>query len=248
VDYFTFTSSSTVRNVVAQLSEASLEHILHQTSIAAIGPITARTARDHGLQVAVVATEYTIPGLVAAIVRHAQSSPSPRIRASGRVSDRAKRFLFAPPTEQEAQEIAAWQYEGPYTLYNSPGDELEESAAYLLDPVNQVYAVHAPSGELIGYCSFGADAQVPGFDYDQSALDVGAGMRPDLTGQGRGGEFMGAILDFGRQRFNPPAFRATIASWNERALRMAGRSGFERIVTFPREDGLEFTVLVKREM
>ena len=37
---------------------------------AVIGPVTAATARELGLAVAVEADEYTVPGLVAALVRY----------------------------------------------------------------------------------------------------------------------------------------------------------------------------------
>lgn len=62
VDWITFTSSSTVRSYVQLLGAET-----GPARIAAIGPITAATARGLGLSVAVVADEYTIPGLVAAL-------------------------------------------------------------------------------------------------------------------------------------------------------------------------------------
>jgi uroporphyrinogen III methyltransferase/synthase len=68
----TFTSSSTVRNLATMVQEAglALPQALAQATIACIGPITAATARELGLQVDVVAGEYTIDGLVKALVRH----------------------------------------------------------------------------------------------------------------------------------------------------------------------------------
>jgi uroporphyrinogen-III synthase len=41
--------------------------VLQGLDIACIGPVTADAAREHGLQPTIVATTYTIPGLVAAI-------------------------------------------------------------------------------------------------------------------------------------------------------------------------------------
>lgn len=67
VDVITFTSSSTVRNFVALAGE---DAILPGTVIACIGPITANTARELGLRVDVMATEYTMDGLVAALVEY----------------------------------------------------------------------------------------------------------------------------------------------------------------------------------
>ena len=68
VDILTFTASSTVRNFVAQLGQDRARSLADRAQVAAIGPITAETARNLGLRVDVVATEYTIGGLVAALL------------------------------------------------------------------------------------------------------------------------------------------------------------------------------------
>ena len=70
----TFTSSSTVRNLAAMARDAGLDlpRELAQATIACIGPITATTARDLGLTVQIVAQEYTIDGLVEALVNDTQ--------------------------------------------------------------------------------------------------------------------------------------------------------------------------------
>ncbi len=65
VDWVTFTSSSTVTNLIGLLGE---DHkLLHHTKLACIGPITSQSARDHGLQITVEAQQHTIDGLVEAI-------------------------------------------------------------------------------------------------------------------------------------------------------------------------------------
>ena len=70
VDTITFTSSSTVRNLVDILDgdKAPLESSL----IACIGPVTARTAEELGLRVDLVADEHTVEGLVDSLVAHYQ--------------------------------------------------------------------------------------------------------------------------------------------------------------------------------
>ena len=65
IDLVTFTSSSTVRNLLNLLDDDS--SLLGGTLVACIGPITARTAQETGLQVDIVAQEYTIAGLVRAL-------------------------------------------------------------------------------------------------------------------------------------------------------------------------------------
>jgi uroporphyrinogen III methyltransferase / synthase len=71
VDVVTFTSSSTVSNFVRAFPEDRLPAILGEAEIACMGPVTADTARKLGLQVAIVAREYTTHGLVQAIAEAA---------------------------------------------------------------------------------------------------------------------------------------------------------------------------------
>ncbi len=66
-DVVTFTSSSTVRHLVEALGPGGLGAIEH-AAVACIGPITSQTAVELGLRPAVVAGEYTIEGLIQALV------------------------------------------------------------------------------------------------------------------------------------------------------------------------------------
>lgn len=68
IDIVTFTSSSTVRSFVELVGPEAAGS--GRFAVAVIGPVTAATARAAGLPVTVEATEFTVPGLVAALVRH----------------------------------------------------------------------------------------------------------------------------------------------------------------------------------
>ncbi|MCD6388973.1 MAG: uroporphyrinogen-III C-methyltransferase [Desulfobulbaceae bacterium] len=72
VDMITFSSSSTVTNFIQMLGvdDNELGSLLSKTSIAAIGPITAKTVVDHGLHVDVQPETYTIPALVDSILEY----------------------------------------------------------------------------------------------------------------------------------------------------------------------------------
>lgn len=67
VDIATFASSSTVKNLVGIL-EGNVE-LLKEACIACIGPVTAATAEELGLNVTIIAREHTIPGLIDAILK-----------------------------------------------------------------------------------------------------------------------------------------------------------------------------------
>lgn len=71
IDVVTFASSSTVRNFFQLFDGAKdLKKHLNGTIIASIGPITARTVREMGLDVHVVASQNTIPALVQSLVEY----------------------------------------------------------------------------------------------------------------------------------------------------------------------------------
>ena len=63
----TFTSSSTVKNFAALLGRGK-QLAFPATRTASIGPVTSATLRELGFPVDIAAKEFTIPGLVAAIV------------------------------------------------------------------------------------------------------------------------------------------------------------------------------------
>jgi len=66
-DWVTFTSSSTVNNLLAAAGREALEGV----RIASIGPVTSETARAQGLKVDVEAKQYTLDGLIRALLETA---------------------------------------------------------------------------------------------------------------------------------------------------------------------------------
>jgi uroporphyrinogen-III synthase len=72
-----FTSSSTVRNFV-ELVGKERTGALHDVQFASIGPVTSSTLREAGLPVAIEAREFTIAGLIRAIVLARYAEPESR--------------------------------------------------------------------------------------------------------------------------------------------------------------------------
>ena len=68
IDVITFTSSSTVRNLLSILGDERA--LLKSSAIACIGPITAATAEEMGLTVDIIAAEHNVEGLADALARH----------------------------------------------------------------------------------------------------------------------------------------------------------------------------------
>ncbi len=70
LDALTFTSSSTVRNFAQAITNGNvteLPALIGETTVAAIGPVTADTLRELGIPPQLVAPEHTLPGLLAAL-------------------------------------------------------------------------------------------------------------------------------------------------------------------------------------
>ena len=149
-------------------------------------------------------------------------------------------FRFELMNETYAQAIANWHYEGIYAFYDMDQDEqdLEE----LLSPERWTDHYHAVLYEdrLAGFFCF---------EKEDDAVVIGLGLRPDCTGKGLGQAFVEAGLEFARQKYNPAEFRLSVATFNQRAIRLYEKIGFEPTGTFMNETNggqYEFLRMVKR--
>lgn len=146
------------------------------------------------------------------------------------------RFTFRPMTETDARAIHAWRYDGEYAIYNARDDD-DGDLSEFLDPRSPYFAVYDETvGALVGFYAYGTAAKVtnypaPALYVDDRTLCIGLGLRPDLTGQGKGFglAFVQAGLDFARQQFQPTAFRLFVLTFNKRAIRVYERAGFASI-------------------
>ena len=67
-----------------------------------------------------------------------------------------------------------------------------------------------------------------GFKQDGSAIEIGFGLKPDLTGHGLGLSFISAGMQFARENYTPTEFRLQVAAFNERAILVYERAGFQQ--------------------
>jgi ribosomal-protein-alanine N-acetyltransferase len=133
-------------------------------------------------------------------------------------------YVFRPMDEKDAREVAAWRYEVPYDFYNTADDQ--DDLSELLDPQRRegtYFSAFDKRGALVGFFQF---------EKKGHSVEVGLGLRPDLTGKRLGLGFLRAGLEFARRRFSPEGFRLTVATFNERAIRVYERAGFRRVKVF----------------
>ena len=131
-------------------------------------------------------------------------------------------FHFTQLSQADAEAIAEWRYPEPYSFYNWTADV--EDLGELLDPAlrgEAYWAVRDEAGELVGHFSFKRK--------DEQTIEIGLGLRPDLTGRGLGRSFLAAGLDFAREGFAPERFVLSVATFNERAIKVYERAGFARV-------------------
>ena len=154
---------------------------------------------------------------------------------------------FRRVTNEHVQKFLAWRYPPPYDVYNLDAEPSSAEIAYSLDPQYQYHVMLDDAGAVLAFCSFGADGRVPGGDYSDDALDIGMGLRPDLTGQGRGIDYVQRVIGFALDMYAPNALRVTIAAFNQRAQTVWKKAGFVEVSRFGRaRDQMPFIIYVRR--
>ena len=131
-----------------------------------------------------------------------------------------RQYRFEPMSQRQARAVAAWQYDPPYDFYDAVADP--EDLAELLDPVQREgrdFVVRSDPDGLVGFFMF---------KHEGGTVEVGLGLRPDLTGRGLGLSFLLAGLEFARERYAPAQFRLAVAAFNQRAIRVYERAGFRQ--------------------
>ena len=135
-----------------------------------------------------------------------------------------------PVADVDIREFAAWRYDSPYDVYDITMDP-DEAVGYFLGEDIHCHAL-IEGDEVVAYCTFGHDAQVPGGDYQSDGLDIGLGVKPSRTGSGSGHRFVAAAVAYGVATFGPRQLRVTVAAGNRRALRAWSSAGFTEVSRF----------------
>ncbi|UED77516.1 GNAT family N-acetyltransferase [Brevibacillus sp. DP1.3A] len=151
-------------------------------------------------------------------------------------------------TITDAEQVATWQYPQEYSFYdfeNSP-----ETFQELLD--GTYYSVQDNHGQLTGFFCFGLNAQVPearkqNLYKGENVLDIGLGMKPDMTGKGIGFSFLQAGIEFAKQQFEPKYLRLSVASFNHRAIKVYTRARFKETASFVNNGTLFIVMTMEME-
>ncbi|SFT09826.1 GNAT family N-acetyltransferase [Paenibacillus sp. BC26] len=143
-----------------------------------------------------------------------------------------------------ARDILDWKYGPPYDFYNNElsSESLDEflSGSY--------FAVCDRNQGLIGFFCVGISAQVPNdsYTYSPAFTDLGIGMRPDYTGQGKGTSFLSFVLSSMEKSYGSLPKRLTVATFNKRAIHLYEKFGFCRESEFIKGSTSFITMIQKK--
>jgi ribosomal-protein-alanine N-acetyltransferase len=131
------------------------------------------------------------------------------------------KYIFTPMNEKYANDIVSnWHYDGVYSFYDMAADE--DDLRIFMDTKNWqniTKAVLNENDELVGWASF----------YDENdEFWLSLGLRPDLTGQKLGEEFVSECVKYAISKYKllKPTIKLAVALFNQRAIKVYQRAGF----------------------
>ncbi len=128
------------------------------------------------------------------------------------------RMTIAPMRQPEAIEIAdRWKYPGEYAFYDMTADPEDYEEIVTPEKRGDRYFSVFSGNELTGF--FCVEREGPD-------IEIGLGLRPGLTGQGRGKAFLEEILRFVRENYSFEKIKLDVVSFNQRAIKVYERAGF----------------------
>jgi [ribosomal protein S18]-alanine N-acetyltransferase len=133
-------------------------------------------------------------------------------------------FTFRPLSWSDVESITTWHYDAPYTQYDGErfAFGMFVRRGWLYTRLGyECYAVDNAYGDLIGLFTF---HKLP-----RHTVNIGLGLRPELTGLGYGLAFVQAGIAFGKARYAPVSFQLTVDPFNARAIKVYMRAGFNLV-------------------
>lgn len=131
------------------------------------------------------------------------------------------RVAIGPMGDADARDLAGWRYPGVYAFYDTNDDP--EDLAELIDPDRRrgrYFSATVPGHGLVGF----VEVKPAG----AGTVEIGLGLRPELTGRALGLAFVTRLCEWVLEREPGTAITLLVADWNARALTVYERAGFVR--------------------
>ncbi len=139
-------------------------------------------------------------------------------------------------------QMQAWKYTGIMARYNFSDDPFEQQ--WVCQPQTGYWQVRDTQHELTGFAVIGTGAQTAGIHYQANAIDVLAGLHPDLLGQRRGYGFIHQVISHAKKIHPGKRLRASIPSMHLAALAAWQRAGLFPEYAVISADNTPFVVLL----
>ncbi|WP_416149126.1 GNAT family N-acetyltransferase [Salipaludibacillus sp. HK11] len=128
-------------------------------------------------------------------------------------------------TNEAALEIVEWEYDDEYSFYDIQNevDDLDE----FLNPFKwNHYAAIYEDDELVGYFRFNP--------LNLHDVEIALGLRPDLTGLGKGYAFTKYAIETALKWYEPKKLLVNVAEFNQRAIHVFQKHKFDKVSYFQR--------------
>lgn len=132
-------------------------------------------------------------------------------------------MMIAQMAQAEAVEIAdLWKYDGEYAFYDMTADPEDYNEITSPESRGNRYFSVLDGSELIGFFCV---------EQEDADISIGLGLRPDMTGHGKGKAFLEEIVRFVQENRTFEKIRLDVASFNQRAIKAYERAGFVKTGT-----------------
>ena len=152
-------------------------------------------------------------------------------------------FCFQKLSQKNALIIADnWKYDGEYAFYDMTADpeDYEEFVDEKLRNENDHFEA-IMDDDLVGFFCVVRD---------NSEIEIGLGLRPDLCGKGIGKDFVYQIVKYIETHYTYSKLIMKVASFNQRAIKVYRQCGFKVCGSIEQHSNggvYSFTVMEKRE-
>lgn len=124
--------------------------------------------------------------------------------------------------QSEAVIIAdTWKYPAAYDFYDMTADPEDYQELINEEERGNHYFSVKEQGELVGFFCI--------FPQDEQSVEIGVGMKPEVTGNGFGKKFVHLVLDHVNHQFQNPEIWLSVAQFNQRAIKVYENAGFVKV-------------------
>jgi len=136
--------------------------------------------------------------------------------------DKFKNYEFRKVSNKDVEDILTWKYEGVYSFFDNDLSQGKIDYIKSFPTDNNTYAIYNKENELVGNCAL----------YFNDNVTFSIQMKPSLTSQGMGREFLETFLLFAKEKYSLKSIRLSVLKFNERAIRLYKNLDFKVVNEF----------------